>query len=102
MTFYKYSCCIDKEIPHGLAVDIEMFNERDDIIDLSAVIYCERDSHKGIVIGKHGAMLKKIGTSARIELEKFFGCKINLKLWVKVKEGWRNRAGSIHNFGLDL
>ena len=93
---------LDKEIPHGLAVDIEMFNERDDIIDLSAVIYCERDSHKGIVIGKHGAMLKKIGTSARIELEKFFGCKINLKLWVKVKEGWRNRAGSIHNFGLDL
>ncbi len=93
---------LDKEIPHGLAVDIEMFNERENIIDLSAVIYCERESHKGIIIGKQGAMLKKVGSTARYELEKFFGCKINLKLWVKVKEGWRNRAGSIHNFGLDL
>ena len=93
---------LDKEIPHGLAVDIELFDEREDIINLSAVIYCERESHKGIIIGKQGAMLKKVGSSARYELEKFFGCKINLKLWVKVKEGWRNRAGSVHNFGLDL
>lgn len=93
---------LDKEVPHGLAVDIEMFGERGDIIDLSAVIYCEKSSHKGIIIGKNGATLKKIGTAARAELEKFFGCRINLKLWVKVKEGWRNRAGSIRNFGLDL
>lgn len=94
---------IDKEIPHGTAVAIEKFRERDDadIIDIEATIYCEKDSHKGIIIGKNGAMLKKVSTRARIELEKFLGCKVNLKCWVKVKEDWRNREGLIHNFGLD-
>ncbi len=93
---------LDKEVPHGLAVDIEQFKERDDgIVDISASIYCERESHKGIVIGKGGQMLKKVGTLARRDMEAFFECKINLKLWVKVKENWRDRQGSIHNFGLD-
>lgn len=93
---------LEKEIPHGTAVSIEKMRERSDgIMDVEAVIYCERDSHKGIIIGKGGNMLKKISTYARQDMEKFFGCKINLKCWVKVKEGWRNREGLIHNFGLD-
>lgn len=93
---------LDKEVPHGLAVDIEQFKERNDgIVDISASIYCERESHKGIVIGKGGQMLKRVGTLARRDMEAFFECKINLKLWVKVKENWRDRQGSIHNFGLD-
>ena len=94
---------LDKEIPHGVAVSIEKMRERDDsdILDVEAIIYCERDSHKGIIIGKKGAMLKKISTYARADMEKFFDCHINLQCWVKVKEGWRNREGLIHNFGLD-
>ncbi len=94
---------LDKEVPHGIAVSIEMMRERSnaDILDIEAVIYCERDSHKGIIIGKGGEMLKKISTRAREDMERFFDCKINLKCWVKVKEGWRNREGIIHNFGLD-
>lgn len=94
---------LDKEIPHGTAVAIESFKERNnaDLIDIEATIYCEKESHKGIIIGKNGAMLKKISTRARIELEKFLGCRVNLKCWVKVKEDWRNREGLIHNFGLD-
>ena len=94
---------LDCEIPHGTAVAIEKFKERDDgeIIDIEATIYCEKESHKGIIIGKNGAMLKKISTRARIDLEKFLGCKVNLHCWVKVKEDWRNREGLIHNFGLD-
>lgn len=93
---------LDKEIPHGTAVSIEKMHERDDgIMDVEAVIYCEKDSHKGIIIGKKGAMLKKISTYARQDMESFFDCRINLKCWVKVKEGWRNREGLIHNFGLD-
>ena len=97
---------LDKEIPHGIAVGLERFFERDTasgepIIEAEAVIYCERDSHKGILIGKGGAMLKKIGTLARADIEEFFGCKVNLKLWVKVKEDWRNRDGLIRSFGLD-
>lgn len=94
---------MDKEIPHGIAVSIEKMRERDDkdILDIEAIIYCERESHKGMVIGKKGAMLKKISTYARQDLEAFFGIKINLQTWVKVKEDWRNREGLIHNFGLD-
>lgn len=93
---------LDKEIPHGTAVSIEKMYERGDgILDIDALIYCEKESHKGIIIGKNGAMLKKISTYARQDMEKFFNCKINLKCWVKVKEGWRNREGLIHNFGLD-
>lgn len=94
---------LDREIPHGIAVSIEKMRERSDkdIMDVEAVIYCEKESHKGIIIGKKGAMLKKIGAYARQDMEHFFCCKINLQCWVKVKEGWRNREGLIHNFGLD-
>lgn len=94
---------LDKEIPHGTAVAIERMRERDDgsIMDVEATIYCERESHKGIIIGKGGQMLKKISTYARQDIENFFDIKVNLKCWVKVKEDWRNREGIIHNFGLD-
>lgn len=94
---------LDREIPHGVAVSIEKMREREDsdIMDIEAVIYCEKDSHKGIILGKNGAMLKRISTRAREDMEKFFQCHINLRCWVKVKEGWRNREGLIHNFGLD-
>lgn len=90
------------EVPHGIAVGVEQMSERGDkdILDISAVIYCERESHKGIIIGKGGAMLKKASTAARIELEDFFQIKVNLKCWVKVKEDWRNREGLIRSFGL--
>lgn len=94
---------MDKEIPHGIAVSIEKMSERKDkpILDIDAVIYCERETHKGMVIGKNGAMLKMISTFARQDLEAFFDVKVNLHTWVKVKENWRNREGLIHNFGLD-
>ena len=94
---------LNDEIPHGIAVSVEKMREREDkdIIDIEAVIYCERESHKGIVIGKKGSMLKEVLTNARCELERFFDCKINLQCRVKVKEDWRNREGLIHNFGLD-
>ena len=94
---------LNKEIPHGIAVSIEKMREREDkdILDIEATIYCERESHKGIVIGKGGQMLKKISTYARQDMERFFDCHVNLQCWVKVKEGWRDREGLIHNFGLD-
>ena len=93
---------LDKEIPHGIAVSIEKMHERPNgIMDIEATIFCEKESHKGIIIGKGGNMLKRISTYARQDMENFFGCKINLQCWVKVKEGWRNREGLIHNFGLD-
>ena len=94
---------MDKEVPHGIAVSIEKMREREDadILDIEATIYCERETHKGMVIGKKGAMLKKISTFARQDLERFFEIKVNLQTWVKVKEDWRNREGLIHNFGLD-
>ncbi len=93
------------EVPHGIAVTVEQMSERvnknnEDILDISAVIYCERDSHKGMVIGKGGTMLKLIGKLAREDLENFFEIKVNLQCWVKVKEDWRNKEGLIHNFGL--
>ncbi|MCM1578929.1 MAG: GTPase Era [Ruminococcus sp.] len=93
------------EIPHGIAVTVETLDEGvtkggEDILNISAVIYCERDSHKGMVIGKGGSMLKKVGAMAREELEEFFRIRVNLQLWVKVKEDWRNREGLIRNFGL--
>lgn len=93
---------LNDEVPHGVAVTIESMKERDDkdLLDISAVIYCERDSHKGIIIGKNGAMLKKIASSARYELEKFFQIQVNLKCFVKVKEDWRNKEGLIRSFGL--
>ncbi|MDQ5983720.1 MAG: GTPase Era [Eubacteriales bacterium SKADARSKE-1] len=93
----------DKEIPHGVFVDIETMKERPsgNITDIDATIYCEKESHKGIIIGKNGDMLKKIGTMARFDIEKFFGNKINLKIWVKVKEDWRNRMNLLKTFGYD-
>ena len=91
---------LEKEIPHGTAVEITKFSERDDgIIDLDATIYCEKASHKGIIIGKQGAMLKKISTSARKDMERFMGTKVFLTTWVKVKENWRDNLAAIHNFG---
>ncbi len=89
------------EVPHGIAVDIEKMREREsgEIMDIEATVYCEKDSHKGIVIGKKGAMLKRIGTNARLELERVFDIKTNLKLWVKVREDWRNSEGSLRSFG---
>ncbi len=99
----KMLLLLDKEIPHGVAVSVEKMRERagSDIMDVEALIYCEKESHKGIIIGKKGDMLKKISTRARIDMENFFCCKINLQCWVKVKEDWRNREGLIRNFGLD-
>lgn len=96
---------LSDEVPHGIAVDIETLSEHDNkygegVMDVGAVIYCERESHKGIVIGKGGSMLKKAGQLAREDIERFFMIKCNLQLWVKVKEGWRNREGLIKNFGL--
>ena len=96
----KLLLCLDKEIPHGTAVEITRFSERDnEIIDLDATIYCEKASHKGIIIGKGGAMLKKISTLARTDIEAFMGTKVFLQTWVKVKEGWRDSLNLIHNFG---
>ena len=96
---------LSEEIPHGIAVTIESLNERDSrngeaILDIEATLFCERESHKRIVIGKGGAVLKKMGSEARADLEAFFMIKVNLNIWVKVKEGWRNREGMIKNFGL--
>lgn len=91
----------DKEIPHGVAVVTECMQERGDITDIDATIYCERDTHKGILIGKGGAMLKKIGSKAREDMERFFDCKINLRLWVKVKEDWRQRPEVLTSLGFD-
>lgn len=93
----------EKEIPHGTAVVIERMKMRDDknLMDIDATIYCERDTHKGILIGKRGAMLKKISTYARQDMENFFGCKVNLKTWIKVKEDWRNKENLMRSFGFD-
>ena len=92
---------LDKEIPHGIAVVIDRMKERPDggLIDIDATIICERDSHKGIIIGKQGAMLKKIGTKARVSMENLLDCKVNLKLWVKVKKDWRDSDTLLRNYG---
>ena len=91
---------LDKEIPHGTAIEVTKFSERDSgIIDLHVTIYCEKASHKGIIIGKNGAMLKKISTHAREDIERFMGAKVYLETWVKVKENWRDNPAAIQNFG---
>ncbi len=90
---------LDEEIPHGIAVGIDQMKYRKGIADIDATIVCERDSHKGIIIGKQGSMLKKIGTNARYEMERLLGIKVNLKLWVKVKKDWRDSDFLIKNFG---
>ena len=98
----KLLWCLDKEIPHGTAVEITRFSERDNgIIDVDATIYCEKASHKGIIIGKQGAMLKKVSTMAREDCERFMGTKVYLQTWVKVKENWRDNVNLIHNIGFD-
>lgn len=92
--------CLDKEIPHGTAVEVTRFSERDDgIIDLEVTIYCEKETHKGIIIGKKGAMLKRIGELAREDIEAFMGTRVYLQTWVKVKENWRDSMASLRNFG---
>ena len=93
---------LDKEIPHGTAVEITRFVERDDeVIEVEATIYCEKKSHKGIIIGKNGEMLKKISTEARRDIERFMGTKVYLQTWVKVKENWRDNMNYIRSFGYD-
>ncbi len=93
---------LNKEIPHGTAVVIEDFKDEDTLISIRAEIFCEKSSHKGIIVGKNGEALKLIGTYARKELEKFFGVKVYLNLWVKVKENWRESSSMINNFGFTL
>ena len=96
----KLLWCLDREVPHGTAVEITKFSERDSgIIDIDATIYCEKASHKGIIIGKQGAMLKKISSMARADCEKFMGTKVFLTTWVKVKENWRDSDFLVRNFG---
>ena len=96
----KLLLCLDKEIPHGTAVEITKFSERESgMVDVDAVIYCEKASHKGIIIGKQGAMLKKVSTLARQDMEKFMGTKVYLETWVKVKENWRDNVNYVRNFG---
>ena len=96
----KLLWCLDRVIPHGTAVEITKFSERDDcVVEIDATIFCEKASHKGIIIGKHGDMLKKISTMAREDCEKFLGTKVFLQTWVKVKENWRDSQVLIRNFG---
>lgn len=91
---------LDKEVPHGVAVEITRFAEREDeVVEVEAVIYCERNTHKGIIIGKGGEMLKKMSTAARHDMERFMGTKVYLQTWVKVKENWRENPTAIENFG---
>ena len=98
----KLLLCLDKEIPHGTAVELTKFSERDSgVVDVEATIYCEKASHKGIIIGKQGAMLKKISTMARHDMEKFMGTKVFLETWVKVKENWRENVNYVRSFGYD-
>lgn len=94
---------LQEEIPHGIAVEVTSMKKRKekDIYDIDATIYCERDSHKGIIIGKQGSMLKKIGTNARKDIQRFLGASINLQLWIKVKKGWRDNDFLLKNFGYD-
>ena len=96
----KLLYCLDKEIPHGTAVEITRFSEREEeIIDVEATIFCEKASHKGIIIGKGGAMLKKVSSLARKDMERFMGTKVYLQTWVKVKENWRDSLAGVHNMG---
>ena len=96
----KLLLCLDREVPHGTAVEVTKFSEREnEIIDMDVTIYCEKASHKGIIIGKKGAMLKKIGELARTDIEAFMGTKVFLQTWVKVKENWRDSQAQLRNFG---
>lgn len=96
----KLLLCLDREIPHGTAVEVTKFSEREDeIIDLDVTIYCEKASHKGMIIGKNGAMLKKIGQLAREDIERFMGTKVYMQTWVKVREKWRDSRATLKNLG---
>ena len=97
----KLLLSLDQEIPHGTAVVVTKFSQReeDDVIEMDVTIYCEKQSHKGIIIGKHGAMLKKIGEAARKDIESFMGAKVFLQTWVKVKENWRDNDALLRNLG---
>ena len=96
----KLLLCLDKEVSHGTAVELTKFSERDDeVIEVDATIYCEKESHKGIIIGKRGAMLKKVSTLAREDMERFMGTKVFLQTWVKVKENWRDNLNFVHSMG---
>lgn len=90
---------LEQEIPHGVAAVTEQMKEREGLLELHVTLYCEKPNHKAILIGKGGSMLKKIGTLARQDLERFFGCKVNLQLWVKVKEDWRQRPETLQSLG---
>jgi len=90
---------LDKEVPHGIAIEIEKMHEKKNITSINAVIYCEKASHKGIVIGKNGEMLKKVGSMARTDIEKMLDKKVYLELWVRVKSDWRNSNFLMKNFG---
>ena len=93
---------LDKEVPHGTAIEVTKFSERDSgVIDLHVTVYCEKASHKGIIIGKNGAMMKKISTHAREDIERFMGAKVYLETWVKVKENWRDNLNYVRSFGYD-
>ena len=94
---------LSQEVPHGIAVVVESFKQRknQELVDIEATIYTEKDSHKGIIIGKGGSMLKKIGTASRIDIEKFLQERVNLKLWVKVKKDWRDSKEMLRNFGYE-
>ncbi len=93
---------LDQEIPHGVAAVTELMREEEDRLEIYVTLYCEKSSHKGILIGKNGSMLKKVGTLARQDLEGFFGCRVNLQLWVKVKEDWRQRPETLQGMGFSL
>lgn len=96
----KLLLCLDKEIPHGIAIEVTKFSERENgIIDMDVTIFCEKASHKGIIIGKQGAMLRRIGELARNDIETFMGTKVFLQTWVKVKENWRDSMAQLRNFG---
>lgn len=98
----KLLLLLDQEIPHEIAVMVEKMHERDDgLLDVQAIVYCSQERHKGIIIGKGGAMLKQASTMARKDMERFFDCPVNLRCFVKVKEGWRNREGLLRDFGLE-
>lgn len=98
----KLLLCLDKEVPHGTAVEVTKFSERDnEIIDLDVTIFCEKAAHKGMIIGKNGVMLKKIGELSRRDIEAFMGTKVFLQTWVKVKENWRDSNAQLRNFGYD-
>ena len=99
----KILYCLQREVPHGVAIEVTKFSQRNssDIIDLDVTIYCEKASHKGILIGKGGEMLKKISTMARADIETFMGAQVYLQTWVKVKENWRDNLNTIRSFGYD-